>query len=50
MSAKQFRARVQELGRVAIPKELQDTEGIHAGDFVDVTVKLVRKAAEVPAT
>ena len=49
LSEKSFRAQVQALGRVVIPKEIRDTELIAKGDFVDVTVKPVRKSEEVHA-
>ena len=42
-----FRAQVQALGRVVIPKEIRDTELISKGDFVDVTVKPVKRAEAV---
>jgi AbrB family looped-hinge helix DNA binding protein len=49
LSVKVFRARVQDLGRITIPDEIRATEGISKGDFVDVNVKLAKKAEEIPA-
>ena len=46
LSEKSFRAQVQALGRIVIPKEIRDTELIAKGDFVDVIVKPVEKNEE----
>ena len=40
----QFTSKVQELGRVAIPKDVRVMEGIEPGDLVTLGVVKVKKA------
>ena len=39
-----FTARVQGVGRIAIPKPSRDASGIDKGDLVEVIIKVTRKA------
>jgi len=38
-----FVARVQKLGRIAIPKPLRDVLGVEKGDLVQVSVRKIEK-------
>lgn len=40
----EFTGKVQALGRIAIPKDLREANGIEEGDLVVVTVKKVINA------
>lgn len=42
----EFIRRVYEDGKITIPKDIRDLNGINAGDYVRVEVEVVKKVAE----